>query len=285
MQAKDEPLEISTGPTSSDATMPALSRRELFIGAAAGATGVAAGGIGGVEAYRNPTLLRKFPRLSSPSYAHSGEDTIARLLLGHHDLRSSWNSTYLDIGACYPIYGNNTYLFYTMGGRGVLIEPNIALIPELNAQRPEDVVLNIGVGVTERKEADFYCYSDPGWNSFDKTLVDERAAKSGIKPEKVVKMPLVPINRVIEEHFRGKSPDFLSTDVEGLDLAILKTLDFQRFRPKVICAETINEDWSRGLQAVPIMGSETTNFLTEKGYEPRAMTYYNTIYIDKALLS
>jgi hypothetical protein len=69
--------------------------------------------------------------------------------------------------------------------------------------------------------------------------------------------------------------------VEGLDLAILKTLDFHRFRPKVICAETIEGVWDG---PVPIMDLQITNFLTEKGYEPRAMTYLNTIYIDKALL-
>jgi len=169
-----------------------------------------------------------------------------------------------------------------IGGRGVLVEPNVALIPELKAKRPGDVVLNIGIGVTEQKEADFYCYSEPGWNTFDKAIVEDRTAKSGVKPEKVVKMPLIPINRVIEEHCGGKAPDFLSTDVEGLDLAILKTLDFDRFRPKVICAETIDEDWRR---AVPIMDPETTHFLAEQGYEARAMTYYNTMYVDKTLLS
>jgi FkbM family methyltransferase len=264
--------------------MPALSRRELFIGAAAGATGVAAGGIAGIEAYRSSSLLRKFPRWATPSYASSGEDVIVRLFFGHL-LRDNSKPSYLDVGAYWPITGNNTYLFYTMGGRGVLIEPNIALIPELKAKRPGDIVLNIGIGVTEQKEADYYCYSKPWWNinTFDKAVVEERTAKSGTKPEKVVKMPLVPINRVIEEHFGGKAPDFLSTDVEGLDLAILKTLDFHRFRPKVICAETVDpEYWG---PAVTPMDPEITNFLTEKGYESRAMTYQNTIYIDKAVIS
>src|SRR5437016_3628774 len=100
--------------------MPAFSRRELFIGASAGATGVAAGGIAGIQAYRYSSLLRRFPRGATPSYAHSGEDVIVKLFLNAND-----KTTYFDIGACWPIYGNNTYLFYTMGGRGVLIEPNV----------------------------------------------------------------------------------------------------------------------------------------------------------------
>jgi hypothetical protein len=37
---------------------------------------------------------------------------------------------------------------------------------------------------------------------------------------------------------------------------------------------------SRGL---PAMNLEITRFLSEKGYEPRGMTNYNTLYMDKQL--
>jgi FkbM family methyltransferase len=226
------------------AAMPKLTRRELLIGSASGATGV----VTGMVAYR---YLRKviraenlydvFPFQSQPSYAHSGEDIIAMRFLNDPDWVGSGRNvnpkpSYLDIGAADPVGGNNTYLFYMMGGRGVLVEPNIDFVRKIKARRPEDIVLNVGVGVAEQKEADYYCYSSqPAWNTFDKETVDHRLATANEKPSRVIKMPLVPINRIIEENFHGKAPDFLSIDVEGLDLAILKTLDFQRFRPKVLC--------------------------------------------------
>jgi FkbM family methyltransferase len=188
--------------------------------------------------------------------------------------------SYLDVGAWLPDVGNNTYLFYKLGSRGVLVEPNIGIIPRLKAKRSGDTVLNIGIGLTEQKEADYYCYADSQLNTFDKETAERRFAQSGIRSEKVVKMPLVPINRVIEEHFHGKAPDFLSTDVEGLDLPILKTLDFQRYRPKVICAETIHEVFGRALHS---MDPELTHFLSQQGYEARANTIINTIYIDKSI--
>jgi hypothetical protein len=170
-----------------------------------------------------------------------------------------------------------------LGCRGVLVEPNIDFVEQIRARRPQDTVLNVGIGVTEQTEADYYCYAtDPNWNTFDKMLADERILKSKESYSKIIKMPLVPINRVIEENLHGKAPDFLSTDVEGLDLAILKSLDFQRFRPKVICAETIAEDLTHALQA---MNPEITAFLAEKGYEARGMTYYNTLYVDKDAVS
>ena len=89
-------------------------------------------------------------------------------------------------------------------------------------------------------------------------------------------MPLVPINKVIEQHFHGKAPDFISIDVEGLDTPIMKTLDFQRFRPKLICAETLSPLAFK-------METEMTEFLSQQGYEARAVTFPNTLYVDKSL--
>jgi hypothetical protein len=63
--------------------------------------------------------------------------------------------------------------------------------------------------------------------------------EKGYKIEKVLKIPLVRIDRVIAEHFGGAAPDYLSIDVEGLEFEILKTLDLTRYRPKVVCIETL----------------------------------------------
>ena len=254
--------------------MAKIQRRDLFIGvagAAGAAAGAAAAGYWRPRQPQGPGGVR--------SYAHSGEDIIAQQFL--ESLRIN-RPSYLDIGAWLPDVSNNTYLFYLLGGRGVLVEPNIGVIPRLKATRPGDSVLNIGIGFTDHNEHDYYCYKNSELNTFDKELAERRAARSGVKYEKVVKMPLVPINRVIEEHLDGKAPDFLSTDAEGLDLSILKSLDLRKYRPKVICAETIDEDLKRTL---PVMGTEITSFLAEQGYEARAMTYYNTLYVEKTALS
>jgi FkbM family methyltransferase len=247
-----------------------LQRREVLFSAAAGTVGGAAGFLG----HRH---FRKFPRGATPSYSQSGEDVIVRLIFDYLQVKQP---TYLDIGAWLPDAGNNTYLFYTaMRGRGVLVEPNVAMTPELRSVRPGDIVLNVGIGVTEQSEADFYCMTIDQWNTFDKEEAERRANAPGSKAkiEKIVKVPLVPINKVIEDHLGGKAPDFISIDVEGLDVAIMKTLDYQRFRPKVICAET--------LKALSFeMEPEMTEFLAQQGYVARAETFPNTIYVDRKLI-
>ena len=45
-----------------------------------------------------------------------------------------------------------------------------------------------------------------------------------------IKMPLLNINDVMARHFQ-EAPTFLSVDTEGMDLAILRSIDFGRFRP------------------------------------------------------
>ena len=240
-------------------------RRDFLVGAAAGfaVTQTAGRAFAGTP---------RFPADANPSYAQSGEDVIVRLIF--EDLGVD-RPSYLDVGAFLPIFASNTYLFYAKGARGVLVEPNVDLIPRLKADRPGDTILNVGIGLTEQKAADYYCLSLLQWNTFDKEEAERsvRMTEGKVKIEKVVKMPLVPINRIMAESFPGRPPDFLSIDVESLDLAILKTLDFGRFRPRVICTETLISHTSR-------MAPETTEFLHGQGYEARAMTYANTIFVD-----
>lgn len=248
--------------------IPSLSqcvRRDFLVGAAAGFAVTQTAGRALVDSNR-------FPAHANPSYAQAGEDVIVAALF--EDLGVA-RPTFLDVGAYLPIAYNNTYLFYTRGSRGVLVEPNVDLIPRLKADRPGDTTLNLGIGLTERAEADYFCLTLPEWNTFDRSEAERAVKETGgkVKVEKVVKMPLVPINRVIEQWFRGKAPDFLSIDVESLDLAILKTLDFDRFRPRVVCAETLIAHTAR-------MAPETSEFLKSRGYEPRALTIANTIYVD-----
>src|SRR5205823_3960574 len=135
---------------------------------------------------------------------------------------------------------NNTYFFYRKGYRGVLVEPNVTMCEQLRTVRPGDTTLAAGIGVTAAREADYYLMTDPSWNTFSREEAEQRQKVTGqkISIRKVIKTPLLNINDVMEEHFGG-APVFLSIDAEGLDLAILKSIDFDRFRPPLICAETI----------------------------------------------
>jgi FkbM family methyltransferase len=203
------------------------------------------------------------------SYAQSGEDLVVSFLFDY--VQKVDKPSYIDIGACHPTIHNNTYLFYLRGARGVLVEPNVGLIPALTSIRPHDTVLNIGIGVSDQEAADFYVTDSVETNTF----VKEEAEKRQIV--KVVKMPLVNVNKVMAEHCGKKGPDFFSIDVEGLDFDILKTLDFARFRPAIFCVETV-------VYGTTDLEQEVIDFMASKGYVARAQTLPNSIFIDRNIL-
>ena len=214
---------------------------------------------------------------SQVGYAQSGEDLILAQLFYKAGIQKP---TYLDIGANHPAYISNSYYFYLRGSTGVCIEPNPYLYKKIKKTRPGDIVINAGVGVTEQSEADFYLFPDSahGLSTFSKTEA-EYWGKEGMKTvgkisyEKVIKVPLITINSIIEKHF-SQCPDFISLDVEGLDLAILKSLDYAKCSPKVICVETL----LYGENQRESKNEEIIDFLKGIGYEIYADTYVNTIF-------
>jgi hypothetical protein len=69
----------------------------------------------------------------------------------------------------------------------------------------------------------------------------------------------------------------LSLDTEGLDLEILKTIDFKRFRPKIVCAETLIVNSTKMIAEIPL-------YMASQDYAVRGGSMVNTIFIDSKIL-
>jgi len=257
-------------PVSEPKKPPQLFRRDFLVGVVGGLTAGGAASLAAPDGWHEGRL--------SPgthlSYAQNGEDLVVESLFRAIGID---RPTYVDVGAYDPLICNNTYYFYRKGGHGVLVEPNPDLSSRLRSERPRDVVLTAGVGVDDTAELDYFIYSAPQLNSFDRSRAEKIEADTGgkVRHLRTVKMPLLNINRVIAEHL-GAAPDYLSVDVEGLDLAILKTLDFDRFRPMIVCAEHSPD---------PAERAELIALLDRHGFAVRGQTYPNTIFVDRKRMS
>lgn len=214
------------------------------------------------------------PDDSRKSYSQQGEDIVLFHVL--RDVLKVNPPTYMDVGAAHPVRSNNTYLLYGTGGHGVLVEPNPMFAKLLREKRPRDTVVEAGIGVTSAEAADYYEIKDaPMLNTFSA----EQAAylqKTGKAVERVVKMPLININRVISKYL-GKTPDLVSTDIEGFDYAVLQSLDLSAYRPGVICAEGVP-------MYSPSEQSDLARYLLANGYVIRGGSTVNTIYVDSRRL-
>ncbi len=203
------------------------------------------------------------------SYAQCGEDLLLRCLF--HLLRIQ-HPTYLDIGAHHPTDLSNTYLFYQTGSQGVCVEPDPTLIKAFHAKRPNDKSLNIGISSGDSGQLSFFVFDDPTLNTFSETVKVEQI-EAGRILKQTLTIPVLSINEVIREHF-PLPPNFVSLDTEGMDLAILESLDFERYRPEAFCIETLTNIGERKM-------TEIIDFMAAQEYIIYADTYINTIFVDR----
>jgi FkbM family methyltransferase len=225
--------------------------------------------------YARYHLSRPYKR----SYSQQGEDVLIRAALRGLGIMQP---TYLDVGAHDPVRGNNTYLMYRAGARGVLVEPNPKLVSALQLKRPGDTVVQAGIAPEDNAHAEYFVMS------FDKSQLNtfsreeaEGMVRTGSYGEQsirsVLSVPLISINTLMATHFSNAGPDVLSLDAEGYDLEIIRALDFSRYAPRCICVETLRYDANGNLHKV----QDIVEFLQAQGYEIFADTHVNTILLKK----
>jgi len=205
------------------------------------------------------------PRIS---YSQNGEDII---ISGIFESLSKHKIFYIDIGGYHPYCGSNTALFYQTGSDGVVLEPNRELFKPFPKKRPRDICLNVGVS-TQTGDQEFYLSSSGALGSFVREESEIQSDEKNVTP---VIVPVMTIQDVIRQYANGRSVDYVSMDIEGLELPVLKSLDFSLVCPTVFCIETIHYSTTRKKEK----RFEIINFMERKGYFVYADTYVNTIFV------
>lgn len=221
----------------------------------------------------NNDSIKEEKKYSKTSYSQSGEDLIIRFIF---DAIGIQTPSYIDIGAYHPENLSNTALFYKNGSRGINIEPDPTLFESFKFSRQEDINLNIGVSDIEG-EKDFYIISTPTLNTFSKEEAENCTQENNHQIVAISKTKVDIISNIIQNYCKGIFPDFLSLDVEGLDLTILQSINYEQSSPLIICVETISfSETGNGIKDLHII-----QFLEGKGYMIYADTYINTIFVKK----
>lgn len=207
---------------------------------------------------------------AEPTFSQSGEDRIVHALFSLFSDRRQLG--YVDIGAAFAVGHNNTYLAYSQGGSGLLVEADPAYAEQYRQLRPRDTHLSAAV-VPQRLRGDgtisFFVMADRGWS----TVLPEHIAMAGSLGkggvERQLTVPTITIDELIERHYGQRELDLVSLDAEGLDAEILAEMDTARFRPKVVIAENTGGVASH------------RDLMERKGFELYASTFINSIYIDR----
>jgi FkbM family methyltransferase len=211
----------------------------------------------------------------SRSYSQCGEDMVVKFLLGA--MPQTKGFLWLDIGAHDPIFISNTAAFYRNGLKGINIEANPKLIKKFYLKRKKDINLNVAIADKLGTMA-FYIMDSPTLS----TLSEEEAHEletMGHKIKEKISIKTMTVTEVIEKYNCGVFPDFLSLDAEGYDLQILKTIEWEKSFPKIICVENI--PYKRKLKNYfkSMQQNELTLYLESKGYSIIAFTLINAIFV------
>jgi FkbM family methyltransferase len=209
------------------------------------------------------------------AYSQEGEDLVVARLLGLE--LSKRKGFYVDVGAHHPTKYSNTQYFYERGWSGINIDAMPGSMHSFRECRPRDINLEVAIAAQE-SELTFYQFATPELNGFDKDLAMERANVPGCKMTGTTVIPARPLSAILAEHLpAGTAIDFISVDVEGFDLEVLRSNDWNKFRPLLALVE---DSESSTLQDSG--HSPTAKYLDEVGYTSVARTALTTIVADRS---
>lgn len=163
------------------------------------------------------------------SYSQCGEDAVIHHLLSIYQ----GPRVYVDVGCHHPKRGSNTFAFYRLGWRGLLIDIEQEKLLACRLARPRDQVICAAVSDGER-EVDVF--SDHSFSTL--TTIDPQLGQSRGMARKAT-LTTRTLQAILEQTNVPKHFGFLSIDVEGQDLAVLKGLNLEYYAPELICIEAL----------------------------------------------
>ena len=163
------------------------------------------------------------------TYSQYKEDIIVFNIIKQNNL---FSFPYIDIGANHPTDISNTYLMYRNGMRGYVIEPNRELLNLHRSFRKFDKQILIGCG-NENTILELKISKTPVLSSFnDTTILNFQKAE------------FVPVLKLDDALLNQKLDiiSFISIDVEGMNLDVLKGAKCTISKTRILCIEFESEN-------------------------------------------
>jgi FkbM family methyltransferase len=210
------------------------------------------------------------------SFSQFGEDLFLYTLLGLHD-RLNRKGFYIDVGAFHPVLDSNTHLLRLVHGwTGLNIDANPDNIALFDQHCPES--RNVCALISDvEEEVTFNLLDMPGMGTADPQMV-ARAERIGRTVTGRQSMRTRRLDEVIADSLRSVPPiDFLNVDVEGYDLKVLRSNDWNKYRPLLILVEDLAMDLER------VSENPIKRFMNSVGYNIIGHGFVTSIYRDRTV--
>lgn len=207
-----------------------------------------------VRPYTSPVLK---------SYSQFNEDLLIDLLFLSKD-----NGFYVDVGANDPVFNSNTKRFYDKGWHGINIEPGVEQFEKFASSRPRDINLNVGVGSVKGKVVFYKVVGDSTLSSFNKNVAEKMATKFKLSVDET-DVTVFRLEDIFDTYVKNRHVDFISIDAEGIDLEVLKSNDWDKFRPSLVMVE------------VDSQYSEIITYMSSHNYLHVFNNFHNAFFLDR----
>jgi len=180
----------------------------------------------------------------------------------------------VDIGAHHPYRLSNTAIFYKKGWHGVNIDAMPGSMIRFSKKRKRDINLEIGISKTEGA-LNYYVFNEPALNTFSRQEAEKKEQEVGVNIERTEKIFTMPLSKVFSKYLSiDQKIDFLSIDVEGLDLEVIQSNNWKIYRPTLVLVEDLKRPNLLELLEV----SEIVKFMYQLNYVPIARTWNTLIF-------
>lgn len=205
-------------------------------------------------------------------YSQFGEDAVlfgyfrSREYAKTRSLESIGSGFFVDIGAHHPYMISNTWFFYQRGWRGINVEPTPGAKEDFDKNRPDDI--NLGIAISDKNGiAELVSYGRDVKNTLEHS--DTSLARSHSK----IFVETRTLESILDDYLpKGTSIDFMSVDVEGHDGVVLRSNNWQKYRPEIV----IVEDHASSIE--DLMARDVFRLMVEMGYHLYSWTKPSIIF-------
>jgi FkbM family methyltransferase len=163
---------------------------------------------------------------------------------------------YIDIGANDGLMSSNTYIFEQIGWKGICVEPQPNIFKYYLKKFRNCDCYNVALSSHSNENVEFFqAYGANALSGLNEGMSEAHKnwAKEYGKVE-IIKVKTMIFSELMEKYPSITEIDFMSIDVEGHEMEILKTIDFEKYKFKLITIEKSEPE-------------KIKNYMKEKGYK------------------
>jgi len=154
-----------------------------------------------------------------------------------------YKGKFVDIGCFHPTRHNNTFEMYKLGWKGINIDLNPLTIELFNYFRTKDININAAISNNEEVKKLYFIDELNTQNTLEENHLKFLKDHHGVRENDISlrEIKTKKLDKILDDN-NFYDIDFMNVDVEGHELNILNSIDFNKYKIKFICIEMIEHN-------------------------------------------